>query len=280
MRSSYFGMFVLALVAVAWIGGCSKSENPVSPTGVTPVSMSIAFSQSGSGSSLFKSTGFGGIDSVRIDSAIVVLFRIKFESHLEEMDDDSAESDSVEHADEGEDDGAESEEESNVTMHGPFVVHVRDTVAISFGEKMIPAGIYTAIKFKIHRLRSGEHHEDSDEHSDRPIVEFDPGSEGASIVVWGAVLKGGAWVPFALFFNGEAEFKIRGNFVIPEATNTVHVALQFNMGLWFRNPQSGELLDPTDTSETNRELFMRAIKHSFGHGWGGHDDDHDGHPDD
>jgi hypothetical protein len=51
------------------------------------------------------------------------------------------------------------------------------------------------------------------------------------------------------------------------------------MGLWFKDPHSGALLDPTDQSVSTRNLIKEAIKRSFESGRGGRDDDHDGHPD-
>lgn len=259
----------IALVAALIIVGCSKVVDPV-PSGQVPVNMSVAFAQSGSVSGLSKAVAINAADSLIIDSAIVVFDRIKFESHIDSAVVDSSGSDSLE---------TETEDEFNVTFRGPFVVHVRDTIAIDFADQTLPAGTYDGIKFKIHRLRSGEHHEDSDEHNGKPSstvnVPF-----GSSIIVWGSVLKNGAWTPFEFDFNGELEFKIKGNFVVDQTVSSVNIALNFNLGQWFVNPHDGTLLDPTDLTAMSRELFLRAIKKSFGEGRGGRDEDDDGHPDD
>ncbi|MGB2869003.1 MAG: hypothetical protein WBD36_11170 [Bacteroidota bacterium] len=250
--------------AVAMLSGCSKSTNPLTATD-TPVNLSVSFSKAGTGTALLK--GFA-VDSLRIDSAIVVLQRIKFESHVDTVSVDST--------------GTKPDDESemNVTFRGPFVVHVRDTVAIDFASQTRPAGTYDGIKFKIHKLQTGEKHEDSDERNHRTSSSNDSSVLGSSIVVWGSILKNGVWTPFTLSLGVEVEFKIKGNFVVSSATNSVDIALNFNMGLWFKSPNTGSLLDPTDLSSTNRELFMRAVKSSFGQGRGGRDKNHDGHPDD
>ena len=253
-----------AVIALTMLGGCSNSSNPVTPTD-SPVNLSVSFSKAGTGTALLK--GFA-VDSLRIDSAIVVLERIKFESHVDTVTVDST--------------GTKPDDDSemNITFRGPFVVHVRDTVAIDFASQTLPAGTYDGIKFKIHKLQPGEKHEDSDEHNHRTVSTNDSSILGSSIVVWGSILKNGVWTPFALKLEVEVEFKIKGNFVVSAATSSVDIALNFNMGLWFRNPDTGSLLDPTDPGSTTRELFMRAVKISFGQGRGGHDRNHDGHPDD
>ena len=262
----------IALVMALIIAGCSKTDNPVSSGQQVPVSLSVAFSKSGAVQGLMKSAGAFGADSLIIDSAIVVFQRIKFESHIDSVFIDSSENDSSEVE-------IEHEDELEVTFRGPFVVHIRDTVAIDFASQTLPPGTYDGIKFKIHRLKSGEHHEDSDEHNNRPHSMVDIPYE-SSIVVWGSILKDGTWTPFEFKFNGEFEFKIKGNFVVDEAVSSINIALNFDMGQWFVNPEDGTLLDPTDLNSATRELFMRAIKKSFHQGRGGRDHDHDGHADD
>ncbi len=266
MRNVAVGItLMMALIIV----GCSTTENPVSGTKEVPVNLSAAFSYSGTLSGLSKGLTLSSVDSVVIDSAIVVLARIKFESDLDSMDVDSSEADSLEHDDEG---------ELNVKFRGPFVVHVRDVISVDFADETLPPGTYNTIKFKIHRLMPGEHHEDSDEHNGNPSWVTDL-PYGSSIIVWGSVLKAGVWTPFEFKFDTELEFKVRGNFVVEEAVSSVNIALNFDMGQWFVNPFDGSLLDPTDLGPTTRELFLRAIKKSFGQGRCGRDDDDDGHPD-
>ena len=269
MRKAAVGM---ALCATLIMAGCSKSSNPVSGQQQTSVNLAVSFSKAGSGLGLLKSAFAFGADSLKIDSAIVVFARIKFESHVDSIAVDTTGNDTT---------TVEREDEMNVTFRGPFVVHIRDTVAIDFASQTLPAGTYDGIKFKIHRLQPGEHHEDSDEHHGHMMNPLpDSTGFGSSIVVWGQVYKNGAWQPFEFKFDGELEFKISGNFVVTDATSSINIALNFNMGLWFRNVETGVLLDPTDLSPANRELLRNAIRHSFGNGRGGHDDDHDGHPDD
>lgn len=255
----------LALIMV----GCSQTGNPVSGSQEVPVSLSAAFSQSGTTSGSFSGLALNSADSLVIDSAIVVLARIKFESHLDSADVDSSESDSLE---------VEEEDELNVKFRGPFVVHIRDMISVDFANETLPPGIYDRIKFKIHRLSPGERYEDSDEHNGNALWGGDL-PYGSSIVVWGSVLKGGVWTPFEFKFDTELEFQVRGNFVVEEEASSVNIAMNFDMTQWFVNPFNGSLLDPTDLSETTRELFLRAIKKAFGQGRCGRDDDEDGHPD-
>ncbi len=255
-----------AAVLVALFAGCAKDSVTAPPTGDTPVSMAISFSKTGT-TGLMKTSGVTSADSLRIDSAVVVIARIKFISHIDSVIVDTTE---------GETQDLDSDQ--SIAFRGPYVIHVRDTVAFNFADQVLPQGTYDGIKFKIHRLMNGEQYEDSDEHNHR-TRQRDSAFVGSSITVWGAVLKNGAWQSFTFNFNGEYEFKIKGTFTVAAATSTVNIALNFNMGSWFVNPMTGALLDPTDTSYLNREMFRMAIRNSFENGRGGHDRG-DGHPDD
>jgi hypothetical protein len=257
-RKHIFRLAPFFLLIAVMILGCSKNTTVDSIPGNPVVNLSVSFSKFAS-NGLGKLSGLDAVDSIRIDSAVVVFSRIKFESHI-----DSVAVDTIE----GERDDMDNEQ--NIVFKGPFVVHVRDTLSIDFASQVLPAGVYDGIKFKIHRLKYGEHHEDSDEHNNRRMMN-DSSITGSSITVWGAVFKNGSWTDFVFNFNGELEFKIKGNFTIPESTNNVNIALNFNMGNWFKNPYTGALLDPTDTTMGNLRLIKKAIYASFGKGKGGHD---------
>ncbi len=263
---------LIGLILSVAVIGCSKSSNPLSSSsGTTPVSLSVAFSNSGTPVGLRKVSGVNSVDSLRIDSAVVVLQRIKFESHIDSVTVDTSGN------------GTDTEtEDPNVTFMGPFIVHIRDTVAINFANQTLPAGTYTGIKFKIHRMQAGEKGEDSDEmnHHSNMMIPVDTSLAGSSIIVWGAVKKNGVWRQFTYRYNDELEFKIKGNFTVASASSTVQVALNFNMGSWFVDPYSGGLLDPTNTSGDNLDLIRHAIKMSFENGRGGDDGNGDGHLDD
>jgi hypothetical protein len=244
--------------------GCSKNSTGPSSSDA-PVSMAISFSKAGT-PGLMKGYSIETVDSLRIDSAVVILSRIKFVSHVDTVAVDTTEG--------GPDD---LDRDQSIAFKGPFVIHVRDTVAINFASQVLPAGTYDGIKFKIHRLQNGEAHEDSDDRNNHPRMS-DSSIIGSSVTVWGAIKKNGTWTSFTFNFNGEIEFKIKGTFTVSSSTSTVKLALNFNMGSWFINPQTQTLLDPTDRSQTNFEQIRRAIYASFGKGRGGHDRG-DGHPD-
>jgi hypothetical protein len=251
---------------VGLLSGCAKSTMTSPSSSNSPVNLAISFSQSGS-TGLLKGYATATTDSLRIDSAVVIIARIKFVSHV-----DTVKVDTVDGHTE------DLDMDQSIAFKGPFVIHVRDSVAINFANQVLPAGTYDGIKFKIHRLLDGEPFEDSDDHNHRPHPK-DSAVVGSSITVWGAVLKNGVWTNFTFNFNGEVEFKIKGTFTVAASTSTVNIALNFNMGTWFANPMNGTLLDPTDTSFMNRELIRMAIYSSFGKGRGGHDRG-DGRPDD
>ncbi len=269
MRFRFNSKVVAIAVAGIILGlfaGCAKSSVNGPSSSVTPVNMAISFSKTGT-PGLKKTSGTATTDSLRIDSAVVVIARIKFESHVDTVAVDTVDGHTQ-----------DLDNDQSIAFKGPFVIHVRDTVGFNFANQVLPQGTYDGIKFKIHRLMDGEQYEDSDEHNHRPRQK-DSSFVGSSITVWGAVLKNGVWTNFTFNFDGEVEFKIKGTFTVAASTSTVSIALNFNMGSWFVNPMMGTLLDPTDTSFQNRELIRRAIYNSFGKGRGGHDRG-DGHPDD
>lgn len=150
-------------------------------------------------------------------------------------------------------------------LKGPFVVHVRDTVAINFANQTLLPGTYTGIKFAIKRLGKGEGFHDSD-HFNGGMQRPDTSVQNYSIIVWGSVYKDSAWVPFVFRDNENIEFKIHGNIVIPDTTSSINIALNFNMGSWFTDPSTGATLDPTDMSFQNQLMIRKAIRSSFGDG--------------
>ena len=252
---------VLILVGLL-ISGCSDGFlNPAN--GTAPVSLSATFTTQGTAASLGKGFGILAADSIEIDSALVVFSHIEFESEIHE-------SDSV----------SEGESEMEVTFKGPFVVHVRNSDPVTFTSQILPAGTYNSIKLKIHRLSNDDHHYDSDDRQHRYTASHSTPFVGSSIMVWGRVRNNGVWQEFAFATNMEAMYRIRGTFVVDESIQTIPVTLNFNIGSWFVDRMSGALLDPTDTSSENMLRIHDAIRHSFGNGSCGRDDDRDGRPDD
>jgi hypothetical protein len=261
----WMGMAACAVVILGMLSGCARNNGVNGPMSSAPVNMAISFSQAGT-PGLMKTSGGMSVDSLRIDSAVVVLARIKFESHIDSVIVDTADN----HTE-------DLDMDANIVFKGPFVIHVRDTVGINFANEVLPAGTYTGIKLEIHRLMRGEPFEDSDDHRTHSMPN-DTTFSGSSITVWGAVLKNGAWVNFKYQLDASIEFKIKGTFTVPASTSNVNLALNINMGTWFTDPMTGALLDPTDASSMNAMLIRRAILSSFEHGRGGHDRG-DGHPD-
>ncbi len=243
--------------------GCSSPNGPAPATSM--VRMSVVFTNAGT-PALMKVSAGSLVDSLRIDSAVVVFSRLRFFSHVDTV-----------HVDSGEVRGDDDDHDSSVVFRGPFVVHLHDTVAITFAGKLLPPGNYDGIAFKIHRLGLGERHEDADEH-EHGVVFADSTLPAGSIVVWGAVHSDTTWKSFTFVLNDELAFKVRGNFTVPAWTGSVNIALSVDMGSWFRSPVDGSALDPTDTTEANRWLIRQAIAKAFGACRGGHDRG-DGHPD-
>ncbi len=253
----------IAVFSVFILVGCTPNSDPAASTSGTPVRISLSLGSTDAG--MLKNSFTDAADSLQIDSAVVVFSRIKFTSRIDSVIVDST----------GEDIG-EIERELEVTFRGPFVVHVQPQSVVSFANQRLPAGNYDGITLKVHRLIPGERYDDSHEFNGRGRGALDTLAYGASLLVWGKVLKNGEWVAFKFAFDGELQYKLRGNFVVGD-NGTIDIALRFDPALWFRDVRSGVLLDPTDPSL--RGEIRKAIQRSFMNMRGGRDGNRDGHPD-
>lgn len=263
----------VAVLVIGLIGGCAKpGMGPVAPEAAgVQVTATALVSGINAPMSLGRISGVDAADSIRIDSVVVVVERIRLHAKIDSVTVDSTGEDHEK--------GEREDDDSSITLRGPFVVRVRDTFSVDFASQVVPAGAYDGVTFKIHRLMRGEKHEDSDDRKHPEWHQGDSSVAGSSIVIWGQALKGGTWIPFTLNLDLELTVKVRGDFVIPVAVSSVNVAFNFDLGSWFKDPLSGEFLDPTDASSHNRALIVRAIRHALGLTRGGCDRDHDGRPD-
>jgi hypothetical protein len=261
----------LATGLLGGLTGCTKdAANPLGAGNPqTQVSLAMSLSRTASTVPLMKADGGGVVDSLRIDSVTVVVASIRFQTHIDTVKIDSLGDDH------GLDDG-----DTQVQLKGPFLVRLRDSLTANFADQSIPAGTYDGVTLRIRKFSAAEHFEDSDDHNRHHGGHSDAGLSGSSVVVWGSVYKNGAWAPFVLALDLELQIRVRGNFVIPQAISSVSFALNFDIGSWFKDPDTGAFLDPTDSSNHIRDLFRKAVRAAFGSGHGGHDHDHDGHPDD
>lgn len=245
------------MIASLLLAGCSKSSNPLSTSATSGnVTMSVAFTSNSPVTSLSKTSSTFAANTIRIDSATVVLAGIKFETNIDSVSVDTSGDSPLLYINDGNPD---------VIFRGPFVIHVRDTVAINFASQTLPAGTYNGVKFAIRRLDRGMQYHDSD-HFNGNAVPPDTSIQNYSIIVWGSIYKDSTWVPFQFKDNQNLEFKVPGTITIATATSQIKVALNFNMGSWFTNPQTGATLDPTDMSYQNQLLIRQAIRSSFGDG--------------
>jgi len=259
------------------LAGCTKTTSPISSSTSSAgnVTMSAVFSNLGtpiaSENAISAKPGIdkvngttSAVDSIRIDSAIVVLANIQFESDIDTVTVDTSSSIPFISIDDN---------NSRLIFPGPFVVHVSDTVQVSFASDTLPAGTYTGIKLAIRTLGPGDRRWDSDDFNHMPGSSADSSTTNYSIVVWGAVYKDTAWVPFELKDNQNLQIKVKGTFTIPTPTSSVNIALNFDMGNWFINPINGNILDPTNGSLGTYIRIQQAIAASFNNGRCGRWDD-------
>ena len=271
--------FGIGLALLAY--GCSDDGSAPGTFADNQTSVIVtASAQSGSGPvGLGKAQAGAGtlaeIDSLMIDHAVIVLKDIAFKGGIDTVHTmDSAE---VELAYKREEDYGYGWEGKNgkhrgfgaVSFRGPFIVELEDTIPVQVVLDTIPPGTYNGIKFKIHRLRSGD-------------LLLDPtlpdSMLGYSIAVAGSVKDtSGDWTPFLFKANIDEEFKARGNFTVNPGDHLVPYALKFDIASWFTAPD-GRILDPNDRKDAHwiRFLIKASLK---GRMWCGRDGDNDGDPD-
>ncbi len=276
--------------------GCMKSNNnPVSsgiPSG-SQVSLAMAFSRTASGISLRKSDATMFADSIRIDSIVVVVEKIRLHPASDSIGNGgNGGNDGHGHGDGHGGDGGNGDGEDGVShvsmandgggvvLDGPFIIHVRDTLSVDFASQSIPAGTYNSISFTIHRLHFGEQGFDSDDHREIVVDPLDSSLVGSSVVIWGAVMKNGTWTSFTFNSDLELEVNIPGTFIVPDAISSINLAFNFNLDLLFKDPSTGAFLDPSDMSWANHQRINQAILNAFGRGHCGNDNNRDGHLDD
>jgi hypothetical protein len=283
-------IFVLLAGMSLFLAACKdNTSGPPTSTqtsGGNPVVSLTASTMAGSGSlKLAKVSGaantLANVDSMVIDSAIIVLKDIKFigpidtahtrDSSEVKQDDDDEEMNAGHHGgDDGEMNGGHHGDDARavVRFKGPFLVALKDTIPVQVALDTIPPGNYSGIKYVIHKLRSKDV-------SANPTL---PDSVvGYSIVVVGSAKYKDGWKTFVYKADINEEFKVKGDFTINPGDKLVPIALKFDLVSWFTAPD-GRLLDPSSWFD---RIFIRFnIKASLkGRTIGGKDMDHDGWPD-
>ncbi len=262
-------MIVLAMVVV--LIGCN--ENSSGPGAAGKGSLVQLTASGGSDLALVRlgklSDAEGilaGVDSLVVGQAIIVLKDIQFltapdTAHMR----DSSECEK----DDDDEYGSGWRRDPSLHFRGPFIVALHDTTPVQIALDTIPPGLYSGIKFNIHKLRR----KDS---TNYPVV---PDSLlGYSVAVTGMVkYTGGGWVPFNFKADIDEDFKVKGDFTVADGQTLTPYVLKFELASWFRAP-NGVMLDPNDA--TDRRWIRHAIKASLkGRLAGGRDRNHDGHPD-
>ena len=262
------------------IAGCQDNASGPREGQNALVQATASAAQPGGGVVLGKSSvsdfPMGGIDSLRVDQAILVLKDIAFKSAIDsEHTRDSMETEMESERDEDRMEGHEGffdkvdGDGNRVHFKGPFVVVLHDTTPVQIAVDTIPPGTYNGIKFIIHKLRS----KDLARNPSLPDSLL-----GYSIAVSGSVRDtGGVWKDFVFKTDIDEEFKAKGEFTTSPGDMLTPFVLKFDLESWFRG-YNGRLLDPNNAMD--RWFIRAAIKASLkGHTRCGRDRNHDGDPD-
>lgn len=211
-------------------------------------------------------TGTGG--SVRIDTAQIVLARLKLASNTacsattgDDADDsDKADAGSVEPSP-----ASNDESDCEPVNLGPVLVDLPlDGTTKVILDALVPAGTYTGLRAKLEAV------EDDDDGAN-PFLTAHPNFKGVSVRVVGSFTDaGGTAHPFT--FTSDAEAVVRMEFPTPVTVGaaTSNLTIDVNVASWFKDA-SGAVTDPTNSA--NQGAIERAIRESLR---AFEDDDHDG----
>ena len=260
-----------ALAMALMLLGCS--QNTTGPDSGTSGSLVRLTASGGSGLGsirLGKLTGIdhtlASVDSLIITHAIIVLKDVKFllapdSVHMRDSTECERDDDAEEHG--------EGKGDSSLHFKGPFIVVLLDSTPVQIALDTIAPGLYSGIKFNIHKLRSKDVNRN-------PL--FPDSLLGYSVAVAGlAKYPVGGWAPFLFKADINEDFKAKGDFIVAAGQTLTPYVLKFDLVSWFRSTD-GRLLDPNDPDD--RRGIRHAIKASLkGRMAGGRDKDNDGHPD-
>jgi len=233
-----FGNAVIIFV-ILLLSGCTNHVGPQAGN------FSVSFAP---GTAMVKTSS----DSVVITSAKILIKDLKLKGSY---------TDSTQNKDTNDEQGDDEVE----LKAGPFVVSLNLTGSVNtVTVNSVPAGVYYAAKFQVHKLNANEISPDS---------EFAPVSgddDGYSVVVKG-FFNGTPFV-YKSRLNTDQEVQFQ-NPVTVKSISFVNVTLIVNPDTWFYI--NGEYLDPTNP--TNSMMIDQQIRASFRQGF--EDDAKDGHED-
>ena len=261
---------MMAIVLTVMIVGCSPESSGPGGSGNGTVQLTVSGGADQGTVRLGKAEGttsvLAAVESLEVSQALIVLKDIRFlgapdSARLRDSVQCKFDSDREEH------DGWKRD--STTHFKGPFIVALHDTTPVQIAVDTIQPGLYSGIKFNIHKLRTSDVARD-------PLL---PDSlVGYSVVISGSVkYPGGAWVPFLFKADINEDFKVKGDFTVADGQTVTPYVLKFDLGSWFK-AANGKTLDPNDPME--RHWIRYAIKASLkGRMAGGRDHNRDGRPD-
>jgi hypothetical protein len=258
-----------AVVLVIFFVGCSQDSSGPEASGNGSVQLTVAGGVDQGSVHLGKSDGTAGtlaaVESLEVDQALIVLKDIRFlaapdSAHLRDSLQCGRDADFEDH------DGWKKD--STTHFKGPFIVALHDTTPVQIAVDTVKPGDYTGIKFNIHKLRKSDV-------TRNPLL---PDTlVGYSVAVTGRVKYASGWSTFVFKADIDEDFKVKGDFTVAEGQTLTPYVLKFELGSWFQGPSS-RTLDPND--QMDRRWIRYAIKAALkGRVAGGHDHNHDGHPD-
>jgi hypothetical protein len=228
--------FLFLILSFGLIISCSKNPTDSSNNNNTqqsqgvPVKMQAQLEKgTGVGIGKLSSISGGAVDSVKVDTAMIVLKSIEFK-----LDVDTVKIDSTD------------DPEDKIKFKGPFFITIRSGEPVDIGVDSIPPGNYKGIKFKIHKIK-------------KDTLTF---KKNRSVYVTGKVWEKGSTTPKRFEFSADIneEFKVKGNFTVNAGEKGIPYVLVFDLKTWFTK-DDGTTLNPLDKNDANE--IKKQIKKSL-----------------
>lgn len=269
LPSRYYSLFCL-LLGIAILTGCNVAGDS-STTRQVSINMQVA---TGSSSALNKASTntMQAADSVDLDNIKLLVRELELESEGEYYDDSG---DSTEVQDqEGDHEEDDEEEGEEFELKNQVFDLPLDGSKVSVSTREVPSGTYDNVELKIGPAEAGSGVEDSD------LVEGEADSLRYSMAISGTYGDSAFTFKTRKFF--EIEMEIDPPVEVTDSTESVDIDLQIDPSGWFKDPETGDYLDPTDpanqgTIEANIARSFKAECDREGDDEGWHEDDGDHH---
>lgn len=259
---SPFRLAILAaglIISISLLSACNVT-NQNTTTKKMSVSMQVVQSSANKATPTTQA-----VDSVALDNIKLLVKKLELKSEGEGEFENEQEGESHE-ADEGEQ-GDDNEQGEEFELSNQIFDLPLDGNKVSVSTGQIPTGTYRQVEVEIGPAEEGSDIQDT------TLVEGNADSLRYSMAIHGTA--GGNEFTFKTHKEFEVEIPLNPAVEVTDTTQSANIDLTVDPSDWFKDPETGDYLDPNDPD--NHNVIESNIAHSFKanyHEEGDHDEDH------